>query len=146
MKTLSRMSAYALHPDERAAAAAKHYVEYPQIAAAAAAAAGPLELHLEGAAAETYRPRGAGWRAVARGAAPALVARAAREDEALRATGGGGGSGGDLQRRQQQQRSWMWWVRPGEPHPVYGEDDPLSADEAKALPVEELVQVRSGLI
>jgi hypothetical protein len=124
LKTVVRMNAYALHPEEAPGAASRHFLEYPRAPAAAAAAAGPLELHLE-ASASARAPRGAGWRAIGRGAAPELVARPIS-----------GGAGGEAGARR------GWWVLPGEPHPVYGEDDPLSADEAKALPIEELVQVR----
>lgn len=138
MRTVSRMSRYSLHPEEQAAATSRHFLEYPQQPAAAALATEPLELHLEIEAAKP-RLRGAGWRAVARGASPALVARAAGAQEPLLR----GGGQGDAERERLRRRAAAargWWVVPGEPHPAYGSDDPLSQDEAKALPTEELEQ------
>jgi hypothetical protein len=140
MRTIGRMSQYALHPDEAAAAASRHYLEYPQVPAAAAAAAAPLQLHLSDAAAPARAARGAGWRAIGRGAAPALVARAAGADEQLLASP-------EREARRAARRAagaGLWWLLPGQEHPVYGSSDPLSEDEIKGLPVAELVQVGGG--
>ena len=135
MRTLGRMSAFALHPEEEEAAARRHFLEFPTAPPPAAeAAARPLELHLEGVAARGAS-RGAGWRAVAKGASPALVARAAAAGEPLL-----GDAAGAAERRAARERAAAgWFARASEPHPVYGLSDPLSDDEAKALPVEELV-------
>lgn len=134
--TVARMNAFALHPDERATAAARHFLEYPRQSEAAQAATVPLELHLEGATARGTS-RGAGWRAVARGASAELVALSAAAEEQLL----GAGPEQDARRAARAAASRAWWLPPGEPHPAYGSEDPLSDDPLKALPLDVNLQV-----
>ncbi|GBF90673.1 hypothetical protein Rsub_03245 [Raphidocelis subcapitata] len=133
--TVARMNSFALHPDERATAAARHFLEYPRQSGAAQAAVAPLELHLEGAAARAA-PRGAGWRAVARGASAELVARGAGAGEQLL----GAGAEQDARRAARAAAARAWWMPPGQAHPAYGGEDPLSDDPLKALPLDVNMQ------
>ena len=82
-----------------------------------------------------------GWRAIARGASAELVARGAYAGEQLL----GAGPEQDARRRARAAAARAWWLPPGQPHPVYGDEDPLSEDPLKALPLDVNLQVLRGL-